>query len=270
MKNAKRLAGMLPGKSRVVRVRVDSLGLHQAAQRAEVKAKTKKMAEEMDLDAIGVLHAVEYPIDGVTKLWVIDGQHRVNALLSLGFGEWIVEVKVHMDIKNEAAACALFLKLNERAAVSSFDKFDKEVKAKEEVAVAIVEVLARHGLSIARSAGDGKLNCVVALKNLWRKDSGASLSATLSVCSAAWGTGASTMEGKIIEGVGIVVARYLNIIEKETLAKKLAKYPGGPPGLLGDAKGLKEYRKSSLARCVGERVVETYNSGRRSGKLELL
>ena len=53
------------------------------------------------------------------------------------------------------------------------------------------------------------------------------------------------------------------------MIKKLAKYPGGASALLGDAKGIHERRHISVARCVAEQVIETYNSGRRSGKLDL-
>src|SRR5690606_15270957 len=105
-------------KTKLVKVRADTLAVHPYAQRDLVPSKLKKLMTDLDLDAIGVLHAVEYPIRGQAKLWVIDGQHRLHALLEHGFGEWEVEVKIHVDVDNDARASQLFLKLNDRSPVS--------------------------------------------------------------------------------------------------------------------------------------------------------
>jgi hypothetical protein len=43
-----------------------------------------------------------------------------------------------------------------------------------------------------------------------------------------------------------------------------------PGGLLGDAKGLRNLRKTPLARCVAEAVIARYNAGRRVGRLHPL
>lgn len=256
-----------PSKAKVVKVRADSLAIHPTAQRELVPSKLRKLMSDLDLDAIGVLHAVEYPINRETKLWVIDGQHRLRALLDHGLGEWTVEVKVHLDADNDARASALFLKLNDRSPVSPYDKWMNELKAKSEAAINANGIAAKHGLSVSRQAGDGKLACVSTLKKLYTVDGGDTLDKTLDIVCAAWGTKASAMEGKLIDGLGQVFARY-NGIDQPAMVKKLSKYSGGASGLLGDARGLMEYRRATLSRCIAERVVETYNLGRRVGKLD--
>lgn len=259
-----------PSKAKVVKVRADSLAIHPTAQRELVPSKLRKLMAELDLDAIGVLHAVEYPIKKELKMWVIDGQHRLRALLDHGLGEWVVEVKVHLDANDDARASALFLKLNDRAPVSPFDKWMNELKAKSEAAINATGIAMKHGLTVSRQSGDAKIACVTTLKKLYSVDGGVTLDKTLDVICEAWGTKASAMEGKLIEGVGQVFAKYNGTIEQPAMVKKLAKYSGGASGLLGDARGLMEYRRATLARCVAERVVETYNLGRRAGKLDPL
>jgi len=259
-----------PIKSKIVKVRADSLAVHKNAQRELVPSKLKKLMLDFDLDAIGVLHAVEGHEKGEIKLMVIDGQHRLMALLEHGFGEWQVEVKVHLDATDDARASALFLKLNDRSPVSPYDKWMNEIKGKVGDAINANEIVMKHGLKVSRQNGDGRMTCVSALKKLYRMDDGKSLDKTLDVVIEAWGTKASALEGRLVEGVGIVFAKYNGSIDEPAMVKKLAKYSGGASGLIGDAKGLMEYRRATLSRCVAERVVETYNMGRRVGKLDQL
>lgn len=257
-------------KSKMVKVRADDLSIHPHAQRALVPRKLKQLSAELDLDAIGVLHAVEYPIRGKKKLWIIDGQHRLKALLDHGFGEWLVEIKVHLDVQDDARASALFLKLNDRSPVSTYDKFKNELKSNHPVAVATLRIVKINGLEIDGSGADGIITCISTLKKVYKMDEGETLTATLKMLLQAWGKTAASVEGKLVEGLGLVVSRYNSSIDTPSLVKKLAKYPGGASGLIGDARGIRNFRKTSLSRCVAERVIETYNGGKRSEKLELL
>jgi len=249
-------------------MRADTLAIHPHAQRDLVPSKLKKLLSNFDLDAIGVLHAVEYPINGVSKVWVIDGQHRLRALLDHGFGEWQVEVKIHTEATDDVRAAQLFLKLNDRASVMPYDKFVNEAKANNPDALGVLAITNRHGLEIAKANADGKLTCVSTLKSLYKVDQGKTLNFVLGLIKEAWGTKSTALEGKLIEGIGAVVARYRESIDRDSLVNKLSKYPGGASGLVGDAKGMNQYRRTTLSKCVAERVIETYNTGRRSGKLD--
>ena len=257
-------------KSRFIKVAAHTLRIHPLAQRQLVPSKLRRLMAEMDLDAIGVLHAVEYEIDGVICIWIIDGQHRWRALTDLGLGEWIVEVKVHMDVTDSARASELFLKLNDRALVSAFDKFDNEVKAAFPAALGIVAILRERGVELSRSSSDGKILCVTALKNLFNIDQGETLELTLDTVLGAWGRTASAVEGKLLEGIGLIYHVYDGSVDQAMLTKKLSKYPGGASAVLGDAKGLRGHRKAALSRCVAQTIIEAYNTGRRKGKLDAL
>jgi hypothetical protein len=70
--------------------------------------------------------------------------------------------------------------------------------------------------------------------------------------------------------LGLFLKTYGGNIDRAALVKKLAKYPGGSSGLIGDARGLRQFRHASIVRCVAEQTVEVYNSGRRGGKLDPL
>ena len=258
------------GKSKVIKVEAQTLRVHPHAQRALSPARLKLLTETLDLDAIGVLHCVEYSIDGELALWIIDGQHRWRALMENGMGEWVVEVKVHITVKDDARASELFLMLNNRAVVSPFDKFENSRKAGHADAVGITKIAAAHQLRVSRSSEDGHLACVSALMAAYHFDDGKTLAATLDALIAAWGRTAAACEGKVIEGVALLLKTYSETVEHPMLVKKLAKYPGGPSRLIGDARGLRSFRNVSIARCVAERVIELYNSGRKTGRLDPL
>jgi hypothetical protein len=259
-----------PSKTKVVEIEAQSLCIHPRAQRALVPRKLKKLVREFDLDAVGSIHAVQYEIDGTVAIWIIDGQHRWRALMDLGLGEWKIKVVIHLDVTTDARAHALFLKLNDRTAVSSFDKFMNGLGAGCPTEVGVERIAREHAFKITSQTADGCLACVAVLCRLYETNDGEALAATLDTIITAWGRTAAACEGKVIEGLGMVYEYYSDSIDRPALIKKLAKYPSGPSRLLGDARGLRELRKLTLPRCVAERIIDTYNSGRRVGKLNPL
>jgi hypothetical protein len=261
---------MTKPKTKLIQMPAQELCIHPTAQRELRPARVTELAENLDLDAIGVMHAVEYPIDDVVAKRLVDGQHRWQALIDRELGEWIVNVLLHLDVKDDARASDLFLKLNNRAAIYPFDKFKNAHKAGYEHAVGVTDIAEAHRLKVHRQVADGHIACVSALSRVWKYDQGATLDAVLGTVTEAWGRTASSCEAKLIEGIGLVFKTFNGVIDRPAMAKKLAKYPGGAPALMGDARGLREYRKASVARCVTERVIETYNAGRRSGRLDPL
>ena len=258
-------------KSKMVRMEAQALRIHPNAQRDLVPSRVKKLMDTLDLDAVGVFHAVQYEISGGgLGPWVVDGQHRLAALMRHGFGEWVVDVKLHLDVTNDAEAAALFLKLNDRSPVSSFDKFNNEVTACNETACGVLKQVTARGIKIAREPGDGKVRCVTAMQRVYGFDGGFALARTLDTILGAWGRTEAALDGKIVEGLGIVFNTYGDAVDHAALVKKLAKHAGGASGVLGDARAMRSHRNAPVPRCVAEVVVDLYNVGRRSGKLDPL
>lgn len=270
MPSKEKLAKMGVPSTKVTKMRADQLQPHPLAQRDLVPARLKKLKDNLDLDAIGVLHVVQYQTNGKNGYWIIDGQHRWRALMDHGMGEWEVEIKVHLDVKDDSRASALFLKLNDRSPVGPYDKFLNELKAKDEDAIGMNDIALKHGTRISRQSADGCIAGITHMRKAYRIDGGKSLDKAIGTIIASWGKRASGLEGKTIEGVSLVYARFNGVIDQPCLTKKLAKYPGGPSGLVGDARGLTEFHKGSLIHCIAMRVIDTYNLGRRDGKLDPL
>jgi hypothetical protein len=268
MPSEAKLAKMGKPSSKMQKFRAEALKPHPLAQRELVPARLRKLKDNLDLDAIGVLHAVQYKIKGQDGPWIIDGQHRWRAIMDHGLGEWEVEVKLHLDVTDDVRASALFLKLNDRSPVRPYDKFQNRLTAKDEDAIAINDIVISHHLKISVGVGNNNITGITALEKTYKMDNGKALDKALGVITEAWGL--RSFDAKIIEGIGMVCARYNGVLDASALTKKLSKYPGTSTGLIGDARGLMEYRKVSLARCIAERVIETYNTGRRDARLEQL
>jgi hypothetical protein len=268
MPSKEKLAKMFAPSTKVTKLRADALLPHPQAQRELVPARLKKVRDSLDLDAIGVLHIVQYPIKGQNGYWIVDGQHRWRALMDLGLGEWEVEVKIHLDVKDDARASALFLKLNDRSPVSPFDKFQNSLRAKDDIAIAVNDIVLKHHLKVSASVGDGKVCGVTTLIKTYRFNNGEALDKSLETITGAWGLRA--FDSKLVEGVGLLFARFNGMIDQPALIAKMAKYPGGPRAMLGDARNLMNIRKSSTSRAIAEIVLGAYNKGRSTGKLDQL
>jgi hypothetical protein len=251
-------------------MRADALLIHPFAQRERSNAHVKRLMENLDLDAIGTISAVQYPINGKSGPWVVDGQHRILALIESGCGEWDVPVQIYLDVKNDKRASELFLRLNARLLVDQNSRFVNEVKAGDYVAVGANDIVRKYGLTVAKTSSDGSVACPAALKKAFKYDDGQALNRALGWLTTAYGKRASAVDGKLIEGAALVAKTNNGNLDDAAMVKKLSKYPGGASAIVGDAKGRLQFQRGSLARSVGSIIIDTYNLGRRAGKLDPL
>lgn len=200
-------------------------------------------------------------------IYVVDGQHRIQALIARELGEWEPLVHVHVDVKDDARASELFLHLQDRLSVSAADKFVNELQAKDDTAIGINDLLQRVGIKFSKAAGDGYVACPMSLKKSYKLDDGGSLHRALLWITNAWGKQAEGLEGKIVEGCSLIASVNNGNVDEASMVKRLSKYDGGPSSLLGDAKGRTRYHRGSLSRAVAATIIDTYNSGRKTGRL---
>lgn len=255
---------------KLAKIRTDSLAVHPTVQRQIQSGWLKKLTDNLDLDALDIFHAVDYPINGKRGPYIIDGQHRYRALIERGMGEWEVDVKIYLDVKSDKRAAELIKLLNTRRAFSPFDMYLQEVKAGDVVAAGVDDIIRKHGLQMSRQCGDGLVACPATAKKCYRIDDGRSFDDAFGITGAAWGKRAEAHDGKVLEGICLVLSRNNGNLDRAALAKKLSKYPGGPSSLLGDARGRSKYHRGSVSRAIAATIIDTYNLGRRAERLESL
>ncbi len=257
------MKNLMPGAPPTEFVRADSFTLDERINRRVNQTRVRKIALALRVDAIGVVTANRRD-DGTLVL--LDGQHRIMALLESGHADTLVAVYVHSG-KSLAEEAAIMLTLNATQRVNPIETYRIGLTACDEECLAIQKIVDAAGLRVEMHRGPGTISCVTTMRRLFRKGGPNALAPALAIPVAAWGTDASSTEGVLIDGIGEVFCRYANEIDRGALIKKLAKYPGGASGLIGKAKGLHDFRtKVSVGRCVASIVVEVYNN-RRSDQL---
>jgi hypothetical protein len=256
-------------------VSVDTVELnHPDLQRSHDEGHSRRIAASFDPDALGKPLVVAFPRRGGHEhLVAIDGQHRLRAVqLALGAGQ-LVECEVVRGV-SVAHAAKLFTLRNTFKRPSALDVFLKSVIAGEEESKAINAIVESFGLKVHSGNVDNYVNCVAALQRIYRGDGSrtngkhdVALKRTLGTALKAWGRTATSFQGNILHGLGLLILKHGDVIEYDVLEHKLAAFPKGPIGLLGKAKGSKETMGGSLPNNVAATVVREYNKSRRKNVL---
>lgn len=227
------------------------------------------IASAFDLDCVGTI--VVALISGV--YYVIDGQHRLEAMRSLDMLDVEVECEIYVDPTMEYAA-KLFLALNARKGMKLFDKFEKRVNSGDPVAVDIVETVRSLGLEIHEYLR-GAINAVDALERVYLDKRGkrsspspSALRTTLRCLRDAWGEDESAYNGNLIKALGAVVRRYDGMIDQENMIRHMVAFPGGPSGLLRRGKELATVKRLATIHAIAEEFVSLYNHRLRSNTLD--
>lgn len=243
-------------------VPLDNMRINPLAQREINEARVDKLVSELSLEQIGFF-TVNHR-DG--WFFIIDGQHRAEALRKFGFTDEQVQCYCYegdhaLSPQEEAE---VFLKLNDTLTVSAFDKFTKGVEAGRLEENDIDRIVRAQGLRVSRDKSDGSIRAVGTLRKVYRL-SPAGLGRSLRIIRDAYGD--AGLEAPMIEGVGLVCSRYNGELDDETAVRRLGQINGGSNGLLNMAEGLRRQTGNPRGHCVAAAAVEVYNRGRGGKKL---
>lgn len=241
---------------------VSTLIVDPAIQRPLDRRRVAKIAAELSIDALGVLSISQRPNGDHI---IIDGQHRAEAMKEAGLSSDKVVCRVFAGLTT-AQEAEMFRLLNNTTKPLYVDVFRVRVIEGEPVAVDIARILQRYGWRLASSAGTNAFAAIAAFERIYKMDEVAAERA-LAVVTRSWGHDPLGADGRIVEGVGLVLVRYGDAVATEDLIERLAKFPGGAGNLLGKARGLKELIGSTVPRAVAEVVVEEYNRRRKTRAL---
>jgi hypothetical protein len=252
-------------------VNIADLNIDPQVQRKLSPPWVKAHTADFDVDLLGYI-VVNRRADG--KLYVVDGQHRTELMRKVGWGDQKIHAEIFddLDLTEEAR---LFLARNDRRAVRAFDTFRIAVVAGEPVPCDIVRIVKSAGLVLSDAASDGHIAAVAALERVYNgagiaspQEGAHALRRTLDTLKNAWGKSAAAFNGDVLAGMGLVQLRYNGSLDQPGLASAMAPFKGGPAGLLGTARALKEVTGRSVRHSVASIIVETYNKRRRTGKLD--
>jgi hypothetical protein len=252
-------------------VLVSELNIDHSAQRKLSMPWVKSHIEQFDVDQLGYI-VVNRRADG--KWYIVDGQHRTELMRAVGWGDQRIQAELFEGLSQQEEA-ELFNARNDRRAVRKFDHFRISVTAGDARATDITNIVAAVGLVITDQQTDGGVTAVDKLEKIYEgggitsaREGRSALTRTLTAIKHAWGTSPAGFNGALLHGLGLVQLRYNGAIDQKALATKLAPVKGGAPGLLGNARALREMSGRPVHHCVASIVVDIYNKGRRAGKLD--
>ncbi|QSM90491.1 hypothetical protein I3U44_07415 [Mycobacteroides abscessus subsp. bolletii] len=228
------------------------------AQREQKQYRIDHIASAFDPDKFGTPTVNER--DGI--FWIIDGAHRIKALVQMGYDDQTVQCWSYVGLTEEQEA-EKFLSLNDIKPVNGMDKFKVSVVAGRETESDIDRIVRSAGLTVGKGANG--IGSVAALEHVYKAAGPKGLSTTVRIIRDAYGM--PGFSAKVIGGIGLFVANYETTFDQERLVTKLAGKHGGVNGLVGRAEQIKSAHGVSAPQGVAAAAVETYNQGRGGEKL---
>lgn len=241
-------------------VPIEKMRVNPMAQREINSARVDYLAANFDPEQIGVPTVSERD----DWFWIIDGQHRIEALRHVGWGDQQIQCWTYTGLASDDEA-EMFLKLNDTLVVNALSKFRAGVHAGREEPTDIDRVVRAQGLCVARDKTPGAIGAVGTLQRVYRRSGPEVLGRTLRIIRDAYGD--AGLEQHVIDGVGLLCQRYNGDLNDTEAIRKLGGAHGGVAALTNKAEVLRRQTGNQKAHCVAAAAVEIINQGRGGKKL---
>jgi hypothetical protein len=254
----------LPDKvERTARLRwvpLSKIKVNPAAQREMKQYRVDHILANLDLDQLG--NPVLNERDG--SYWVIDGQHRIEALRQFGFTDETIQCWVHVGLSEQEEA-KRFLLLNDTLTVDALAKYRAAITAGLPVECDIDRTVRSNGMVVSKDDVPGAIGAVNTLRRVYGRSGPVGLGRTLRIIHKSFGD--SGLEAAVIDGIGLLCQRYNGELEESVAIERLSRLSAGANGLLGDAEKLRRSTGAYKSHCVAAAAVDVINRGKGGRKL---
>lgn len=196
--------------------------------------------------------------------YLVDGQHRAEALTLAGHEDSGIQCWVYQGL-NEQDEAEMFLALNDNLTVNAFDKFRVGVTAGRDDECDIDRIVRAQDLVISRDKIPGAVAAVGTLRRVYNRSGGPVLARALRIIRDSYGD--AGLDAAVIDGIGLLCARYNGELQDEIAVVRLSKAHGGVHGLLNKAEVLRRSTGNAKSHCVAAAAVDIINAGRGGKKL---
>ena len=239
------------------RLAIKNLKTDMSYQSPVKETQVKKIVKEFDPKK---LHTIVVSRRNNGMFYVIDGQHRVEALKRVGI-LWVEAVIYdHLTIEDEAE---MYLGINDRPTKSPNSKGKSALRFNDPEAVEIDKAVTNVGLQIdydKQNNAVGYINAYQALKTVNKKHGSIHLEIVLTVIRKAFGSESRNFQGFIIQGFSKFIETYKNEINLTELVSRLEVLQ--LDGLLTEVNKNKA-GFSSKKECLPFTLADIYNKNRR-------
>lgn len=251
-----------------VELAIDALNTDFSYQRPLDPRYVRYIAENLDPARFGIVH-VSQRSDG--SYWIVDGNHRVHALRSLG-EKWLdtkVPCRLYKGL-SVAQEADRFVGLNGFHAVRIFSVFKGKLVSRDAEALTISRIVEGVGYQFAPNPKYG-IACIGALYRVLRGHGGKKavpseerMERVLRIVSKAYEGDEWTPSGIVIEGLGLVIERHGEWVDDARMVQKLSKRPGGHAKLHADARALARVEGGTVVFAAADLIINAYNLGAKS------
>lgn len=234
-------------------------------QRPLDTVRVAQIAADFEPEAFGVIHLSQRD-DG--SVIILDGQHRVAAANVIGRGEVPVEAVIWTGL-SKAEEAAMFRRLNNTRQVQILDRFRIRIVEGDPTACKLNALLEQHGWTIRKAGAIGSFFAVAALEKLYNAKEGGdydTCDSLIRIATAAWGHDSNGLRAEIVSGLGALLRRYPGL-DSAKLVTELGKHEGGPLGLIGKAKQLRDIRGGKISDSMAEIMINLHNKQRKLNRL---
>lgn len=192
-------------------VKPNDLKIDHSYQRIPSQGKIDKIVKNFNRTAIG---AVTLSIRENNDLYVIDGQHRVEAMKKLGYGDHDINAVVLFNL-TVAQEAELFVTMNDnRTKPKRGDIYRASVQAKDSVAVEIQSALDQFGLVVAEKPGYKIIRAIGTVNKVHSKIGVDKLKEVIFLLIEANGDHSTSFQAEYIEAVSCVLVQYKDFDKK--------------------------------------------------------
>ena len=245
-------------------VKPNDLMVDLSYQREINKNKVVNIVKSYNPNAIGV---VTLSIRENGDLYIIDGQHRVEALKQLGYGNSDINAIVFFDLTIQEEA-RLFVIMNEsRTKPKKSDLYKASITSGDNNLIDLNNMLNRNNIVVDDRPGDGVMRAIGTLEKVTAKIGIVNAEKVVKVLMSANGNNSTSFQAQYITAVSTIIVKYKNVdMDRLSLAiKKL-----GEPSLVitktqmiaSDAK----FVTKSLT--LSAMIIDSYNAYLKNNRLD--
>jgi hypothetical protein len=243
-------------KSGIRQLKAGQLQVDPIVQREFKPHKARKLSEEWEDTAVGVL-VVSKRADG--SHWIIEGQHRWAAGLDLFGEDYKFTCEVHTKLSLEDEAMMFLLINNNRTKPTPYDRFRIALVAGHADELAIDRVAQKLDLTLGPTARSSTIGAIEALRRILQAVDEEGLHDTIDVAIQAFGRHAETYDADMLQAIAALLEAKPDL-DQRRLAKVLTK-SGRTPMTVNDWKragaqirkhGGSSSRRLPIARLIGE------------------
>jgi hypothetical protein len=241
-------------------VPIAKMKVSPVAQRELNQSRVDHLAANFDLEQIGTPTVSDR--DG--WFYVVDGQHRIAALVDMGWGDQQIQCWTYTGLTEEQEA-ERFLTLNDVLAVHAYSKFKVAVQAGREMETDIDRIVRAQTLIVSQDSQDTSISAVGTLVRVYKRGGPAVLARTLRIVRDAYGK--PGLIAPCIDGIAMLCDRYNGALDDVLAVTRLNAKRGGVTTLLHNAEVIRRQTGHPRNVCVAAAAVEIVNAGKGGKKL---